>query len=200
MPNNLVSQVEILTRTIPNVNDVYPGTSYAGGTSQSYYGSQVGARFALGNDEPRLPSGLFGGIFQYVNFYVSQTATPTVGNIAFWKTDSSYVTTSDEPTGVSDIAGIVVSATTKGNYGLIQIDGKVNVNFRATPSKGTPAIGDLVTAAAVGAGADNAKADVLADATTMTPVQVRHILGIAVTAPTGGAASPVRLSFARTNY
>ena len=51
MPNNLVSQVEILTRLITLVNDAYPGSSYAGPTNQAYYGSQVGARFALGDDD-----------------------------------------------------------------------------------------------------------------------------------------------------
>jgi len=136
---------------------------------------------------------LFGGCFQYVQFYKTQTATPTVGNIAFWQTDTSYVVTSDEPTGVSDIAGIIVSATTKGNYGFIQIDGKVTVNFRATVTKATPAIGDLVLAAAAGAGVDNAKADVLADATSITSVQFRHVLGIAVVAPVGGTGTAVRL-------
>ena len=100
MPNNLISQVAILTNLITKVNDVYPGSSYAGPTNQAYYGSQVGARFALGNDEPRLPSALSGGLFQYVNLYTSMTATPKVGLITFWQTDTSYVATCDEPTAV----------------------------------------------------------------------------------------------------
>lgn len=195
MPSNLVSQVGILTAALASVNDAFPGSSYAGPTSQAYYGSQVGQRIALGNDDPYITrqSALFGGMFQYVKFLSTQTATPTVGNIAFWSTDSTYIVTSDEPTGVSDIAGIVVSATTKGNYGFIQIDGKVSINFRATITKATPAIGDLVLCAAAGAGVDNAKADILADATNITSVQFRHVLGIAVVAATGGAASAVRL-------
>lgn len=195
MPSNLVSQVDILTASIPKINDAFPGSSYAGPTNQATYGSQVGARFALGNDDPMITrqSALFGGMFQYVQFYASQTATPTIGNIAFWQTDTTYVVTSDEPTGVSDIAGILVSAPTKGNYGVIQIDGKVAINFRATITKATPAIGDLVLAAAAGAGVDNAKADVLADATNITSVQFRHVLGIAVVAPVGGSAKAVRL-------
>lgn len=204
MPNNLVSQVEILTRTIPNVNDPFPGSSYAGPTNQAYYGSQVGARFALGNDEPRLPSALAGGKFQYVNFYTSMASTPKVGLIAFWQTDTTYVATFDEPVGVSDVAGILVSATSKGNYGIIQIDGKVKVQFRATITKATPAAyGDLVLCAAAGVGADNATADILADTTSLTSVQVRHILGVAVASPAGGAASFVRLGAAagaRVNY
>jgi len=195
MPSSLVSQVAILTQALASVNDAFPGSPYAGPTNQAYYGSQVGARFALGNDDPIITrqSALFGGMFQYVQFFATQTATPTVGNIAFWQADTTYVVTSDEPSGVSDIAGIIVSATAKGNYGLIQIDGKVAINFRATITKATPAIGDLVLAAALGAGVDNAKADVLADATSLTSVQMRHVLGIAVVAPVSGAAKAVRL-------
>lgn len=203
MPNNLVSQVAILTNLITKVNDTFPGSSYAGPTNQAYYGSQVGSRFVLGNDEPRLPSALSGGEFQYVNFYTSMAATPKVGLIAFWKTDTSYVATFDEPTGASDMAGVIVSATSKGNYGIIQIDGKVAVQFRATITKATPLIGDLVLAAAAGAGADVATADILADATCLTPVQARHILGVAIASPAGATASFVRLGAAvgqRTNF
>ena len=202
MPNNLISQVAILTNLITKVNDTYPGSSYAGPTNQAYYGSQVGSRFALGNDEARLPAALAGGLFQYVNLYTSMTATPKVGLIAFWNgitvsgNDNTYVATMDEPTGASDIAGILVSATSKGNYGIIQIDGKVKVQFRATITKSTPVSGDLVLAAAAGAGADVATADILADATSLTSTQARHILGITIVSPAGGAASFVRLGAA----
>lgn len=203
MPNNLISQVAILTNLITKVNDTYPGSSYAGPTNQAYYGSQVGSRFALGNDEARLPSALAGGLFQYVNLYTSMTATPKVGLIAFWNgitvagQDNTYVATFDEPTGASDIAGVLVSATSKGNYGIIQIDGKVKVQFRATITKSTPAAGgDLVLAAAAGAGADVATADILADATSLTSTQARHILGISIVSPAGGAASFIRLGAA----
>jgi hypothetical protein len=199
LPNSLLSQVAILENLITKVNDVYPGSSYAGPTNQAYYGSQVGARFALGNDEPRLPAALAGGIFQYVNLYTSMSATPKVGLIAFWKTDTTYVATMDEPTGASDIAGILVSATSVGNYGIIQIDGKVKVQFRATITKTTPAVGDLVLAAAAGAGADVATADILADATSLTSVQARHILGIAIISPAGATASFIRLGAAVGN-
>ena len=204
MPSNLVSQIAVLLAKFPNSNDVYPGSSYAGPTNQAYYGSQVGARFALGNDDPIITRAtsptLAGGIFQYVLFVSTATAAPKQGLIAFWKTDTTYVVTNDEPTGVSDIAGIDLFAVTKGQYGFIQIDGKANVQFRATTTKTTPAVGDYVTAAAAGAGADVATADVIADATSLTPVIARHFLGIAIAAPVGGAVSTVRLGFARTNY
>jgi hypothetical protein len=204
VPSSLVSQVAVLIAAFPKSNDVYPGSSYAGPTGQSYYGSQVGSRVALGNDDPVISRAtspaLAGGLFQYVQFVSTATATPVAGMIAFWSADTTYVVTNDEPTGVSDIAGINMFAVTKGNYGWIQIDGKAVVKFRATTTKTTPAVGDLVLAAAAGAGADVALADVLADATNLTSVQARHILGIAIAAPVGGASSTVRLSFARTNY
>jgi hypothetical protein len=204
MPSNLVSQIAYLLAKFPNSNDVYPGSSYAGPTNQAYYGSQVGSRVALGNDDPVIARAtsptLAGGVFQYVQYYVSATAAPKLGLLCFWKTPTTYIVTNDEPTGVSDIAGICLFAVTKGQYGWIQIDGAANVQFRTAITKTTPAIGDLVLAAAAGAGADVATADVLADATSLTSVQARHILGIAVVAPTSGAYSQVRLSFARVNY
>lgn len=200
MPSNLVSQVEFLTNLISKINDAVAGGTYSG-TGAANYGSQVGARWVLGNDEPRLDSALAGGAeFQYVQFYKSQTATPVVGQLAFWQNAQSYVVTCDEPTGVSDIGGVVVSATTKGNFGVIVIDGQVNVLFRATITKATPAVGDLVLAAAAGAGVDNGLSDVLIDAATMTPVQIRHVLGVAITAPAGGAKSAVRLRGLAKNF
>ena len=201
MPSNLVSQIATLVNTIPKTNDPVAGGTYTG-TGAADYPSQVGSRMVLGNDDVQIKNQttLFGGEYQYVQMYSSVTSTPAVGLIAFWQSDTSYVVTTDEPTGVSDIAGVLVSAVTKGNYGWVQIEGKVNVAFRATIGKATPAIGDYVTCAALGAGADNAKADVVADSTTYTTVIARHFLGIAVTAPTSGASSPVRLSFSRKNF
>ena len=202
MPSNLLSQIATLVNTIPKTNDAVAGGSVSQGTGAADYPSQLGSRIVLGNDDVQIKnqSTLFGGWYQYVQMYSSVTSTPAVGLIAFWQTDTSYVVTTDEPTAVSDIAGVIVSAVTKGNYGWIQCKGKVNVAFRATITKATPIIGDLVLCAAAGAGADNAKADVLADATNLTSVQARHILGIAVTAPVSGTSTPVRLTFGRDNY
>jgi hypothetical protein len=199
-----VQQIDRMVSTLGNANDPLPGQSVASGTGAPQYQGQVGARVCLGNDDPLITRSasptLFGGIYQYVQFKATSTAVGLVGLIAFWSTDTTYIVVCDEPTGVSDIAGICLTTVTKGNYSWIQIAGKATVQFRATTTKTTPAIGDLVLAAAAGAGADVATADVIADATSLTSVQARHILGIAIAAPVGGAASTVRLNIGRVNF
>lgn len=203
MPSNFLSQIDRLVSKIGNANDPLPGQSVASGTGAPQYGGQVGARVCLGNDDPAISNSssptLYGAIYQYVRFYVSATKASAQGLLAFWQTDTTYIVTNDEPTGVSDIAGVCLNAVTKGNYGWIAIAGKVGGLFRATITKATPAVGDLVVAAAIGS-ATPAVLDVLADATNLTSVQARTIVGIAVTAPVGGTITPVRLSFGRYNF
>jgi hypothetical protein len=145
---------------------------------------------------------LYGGIYQYVQFSVAATAAAKQGLLAFWSTDTTYIVTNDEPTGVSDIAGICLNAVTKGNYGWIQIAGKAQVQYRASITKVTPALGDLVLAAALGSVTPGV-VDILADATNITSVQARMMLGIVVgTAPvqTAGALGTVRLRFGSYNF
>ena len=196
MPANLVSQIVRTTTALLNdVNDSVIGDSSTAGTGASQFIGQLGQRVALGPDEVRFDSAigtLYGGVYQYVRFGVTEAVTPALGLLAFWDgavADDLYQVTTTEPTGVSDIAGIILNAVTKGNYGFIQTAGKATVKFKGTTTKTTPAVGDLVVAAADA----TATADVLADATALTSVQARHILGIALAAPVGGAASTVRL-------
>jgi hypothetical protein len=211
MPSNFVSQIDRIVSKIGNANDPLPGQSVSSGTGAAQYGGQVGARVCLGNDDVQITNSssptLYGGIYQYVLFYSGATATPAQGLIAFWRAanDKTYQVTNDEPTGVSDVAGICLNAVSKGSYGWIQIAGKVQVLYRTVVTKVTPAIGDLVLCAAAGAGADVATADILADATNLTSVQARHILGIAVdSVPAVNIAAQtlgnVRLSFGRYNF
>ena len=205
MPSNFVSQIERLVSSIGTANDPLPGQSVASGTGQAQYAGQVGQRVCLGNDDVAIKNSssptLYGGIYQYVQFYSGATAKAAQGLIAFWYTDTTYIVTNDETTGVSDIAGICLNAVTAGYYGWVQIAGKATVQFRTTIGAATPAVGDLITAAAAGAGADVATADDLLQSTTMTPLIARHILGIAVTVPvTGFKLSTVRLSFGRYNF
>ena len=199
MPSGFTQQIDRIVSKIGNANDPLPAQSVSSGTGAAQYGGQVGARVCLGNDDSQIANSssptLYGGIYQYVQFKATSTAVGLVGLIAFWSTDSTYIVVCDEPSGVSDIAGICLGTVTKSNYAWIQVAGKATVMFRAAITKATPAIGDLVLAAAAGAGADVATADVLADATSITSVQMRHALGIAVVAPVSGAASAVRLRF-----
>jgi hypothetical protein len=206
-----VQQIDRIVSKIANANDPLPGQSVSSGTGAAQYGGQVGARVCLGNDDVLVTNAsspiIYGGIYQYVQFVSTATAQPSAGLIAFWlaSNDKTYQVTNDEPTGVSDIAGVGLNFVNKGSYGWIQIAGKAQVLYRTVVTKVTPAIGDLVLAAAAGAGADVATADILADATNLTSVQARHILGIAVDSvpPVNIAAKTlgnVRLSFGRYNF
>lgn len=203
MPSNFVQQIDRMVSTLSNANDPLPGQSVSSGTGAAQYGGQVGSRVCLGNDDPIITRSssptLYGGIYQYVQFLSTATQASSAGLIAFWSTDTTYIVTNDEPTGVSDIAGICLNAVTKGNYGWIQIAGKANVLFRTAITKATPAVGDLVLAAAIGS-TTPAVSDVLADATNITSIQARHMLGIAIAAPVGGAISTVRLRFGSYNF
>jgi hypothetical protein len=116
-----------------------------------------------------------------------------VVSLPFWNDYENFIVTMDEPTNAAMIAGIVLNAVTAGNFGWIQITGKANVLFRAATTKGAPAIGDGVVAAAAGAGASVATADVLADATGITSLTLSRFIGTAIAAPAGGAVSLVQL-------
>jgi len=210
-PSNFVQQIDRIVSKIGNANDPLPGQSVSSGTGAAQYGGQAGARVCLGNDDVQITNSssptLYGGIYQYVLFVSTATAGAEQGLIAFWKagSDKTYVVTNDEPTGVSDVAGICLNSVSKGSYGWIQIAGKVQVMYRTVVTKVTPAIGDLVLCAGAGAGADVATADILVDTTNLTSTQARRILGIAVdSVPAVNIAAQtlgnVRLSFGRYNF
>lgn len=145
---------------------------------------------------------LFGGIYMYVATKSNMTATPAVGLLAFWDTsvgDSNYQVTCDESgsQGANLIAGIVINAVTKGNFCWIQIGGKATVKFRAVLT-GTPANGCGVYAAAAGAGASVATADVFAGVAgnptfTQADTLIQRFLGTAEALPVAGSASAVSL-------
>lgn len=120
------------------------------------------------------------------------------GQIVFWDLTASVPyaqVTNTEPTGVSLIAGVIINADaspTANNWAWIQTEGWATCLFRGTITK-AGAIGDAIYAAAQGAGADNATVDNLADATTLTSVQLRHFVGIAIEAPANGGLKLVQL-------
>jgi hypothetical protein len=126
------------------------------------------------------------------------------GQLVFWDTSSTQpyaAVTNTEPTGVSLIAGVIVNAdagSTAGNWVWIQTEGLATCLFRATITK-AGAVGDEIYAAAQGAGADNATVDNLADATTLTSVQLRHKVGIAWEAPANGGLKLVMLDLMTNN-
>lgn len=130
---------------------------------------------------------LYGGVYQYVQVPSTATATPAIGNIAFW-TDPTKMTVNADATAAAVQMGIFINAITKGDYGWVQIGGLASVLFKSSITKATPIVGDLV----IYDQTPSAKGDVLADATNLTSVTARSIIGRAWgTAPVGGAISQV---------
>lgn len=141
---------------------------------------------------------LYGGVYRRVKV---SGGTFKRGQLVFWDLTSTNPygsVTNTEPTGVSLIAGVIINADagiTAGNYAWIQTEGWASCLCRAVVTK-AGAIGDAVYAAAQGAGADNATIDNLADATTLTSVELRHFVGIAITAPANATIIKVLLKLA----
>lgn len=204
MPTGVSSQIiRVSTGYLNTVNDAIPGMTTSSGTGQSSYAGQLGAKAYFGPDEVRWKTNqLYGGVYQYVRFRSGATASPARGLIAFWDTSVSedlYQVTNDETDalGVNNWAGIVLNAVTKGNYGFIQIGGRVAVLFRTVITAANPAAGDPVYCAGAGAGVDVATADVVRSAQNATLAQVAQMdqraLGTAEGVPVGAAISIIRL-------
>lgn len=180
-----------------DVNDPGPGTvlaSPSGSIVQPYYG-QLGARLFLGTTTALALSDtavgtLYEGIYQYVQLLATATAAPLRGALVVWSSRDNFVVTTDvTATTLNSVAGVLINVPTKGNYCFIQVFGKASVLFKATTTKTTPAIGDVVYVDATPAN----DCDVLADATALTSLNWKNYLGIAITAPVGGAISQISL-------
>lgn len=179
----------ITTGFLNTVDDALCGLGVSSGTGQMDYRGQLGKILSFTHEQvPWSGTQLYGGKYQYVKEYVSTSGTLVVGQVAFWNDETNYVVSADPSTGTSKIAGIYIKAFTKGQYGWIQVGGLAGIKFRASITKATPAIGDLVIVQS-----GQAVGDVLADATNITSVELRSVLGIAKTAPVGGAVSLVEL-------
>jgi hypothetical protein len=148
----LTKQADFLTaRYLNDVNDAASGgvivTVPSGVQSPAVSQTQPGDRIVL--DDPTAfalsdtvnAQQLFGGIYQYMQTYVSSTASPAIGTCAFYlaadisSTTYTYRVTADaKPTTAipTFIAGVFINAITKGNYGWIQIAGIVSVLFDST--------------------------------------------------------------------
>lgn len=174
--------------------DIYGlGFRYGGGLNNADYIRVTDAEAALLSLST--VGTLYGGVYRRVKV---NGGTFKRGQLVFWDFTANMpyaAVTNVEPTGVSLIAGVIVNAdagVTAGNYAWIQTDGLATCLFRATITK-AGAVGDAIYAAAQGAGADNATVDNLADATTLTSVQLRHFVGIAKEAPANGGLKQVFL-------
>ena len=206
---------KISTGLLNTVNDPVCGGLVSSGTGAAPDLGQLGKKLHMTQDEAytryasKVVNGvalqqLYSGIYQYVQFYASSTASNALGQVVFWRPSSttvtadgliSYIVTPDAPTVPSMIAGITLNAVTKGNYGWIQIAGLATVLFKTGITKATPVVGDLVVLDLT----PSDTADVLADATDITSVQARVIIGKAYDAPVSATATRVLLAFGNIN-
>ncbi len=177
--------VRLTQRYINNTNDPLIGQSVSGG--QEYVG-QLGATMILNASEAlKLSSGtaaaltnvgtLYGGQYQYVLFYVSQSGTTVAGGPVYWQDQDNFVVTADVPTGVPGFAGVAINVPTKGNYGWILVNGKCLCQPLDNTTKTTPAIGDTMVLATIG------RFDDLADATAFDGTNQKLIAGQWLAAP-----------------
>ena len=185
-------------------------TAQVSGSIVQNYGGMVGgilelsAQDANGYSDPTYGQELYEGDYQYVQFSPSSVLTAVQGQIVFWVPPvvgsavgvlgtGHWVVTPDANTAAglpAPIAGIALCAVAKGNYWWIQIAGIAQVKFKATITKTTPTVDDLVYVD----NAPSAFADVIADATDITSPQLKLLLGKAfISAPAGSSISPVFL-------
>ncbi len=134
------------------VNDPVAGQTVAGG--QPYLG-QIGAKVALDADLALKLSDtsvgtLYAGVYQYVQFYTSQSGTTVKGGPVYWQDPDNFIVTADAPTAFLGFAGVALNVVTKGNFGWILVSGKCQCQPLDNTTKGTPAIGDVMTCATIG--------------------------------------------------
>lgn len=177
------------TVKLNDVNDTVCGGSNNYGTGATLYGGIAGIEIEFKDDQVFYDSTvgtLYGGVYKYVQTASGSTASPARGQLAFWSDPDNFVVSADATDG--NQAGVFLNSITKGNWGWIQVGGIASVLFRATITKATPAVKDVVVVES----AANV-ADVEADTTSYTNLIYKRILGIAKAVPVGGAISTVEL-------
>lgn len=185
------------------VNDAAIGGGPADALGQGLADGQLGV--IVGYDRDQISRAydnsvgvLYAGLYQYVKFLSSSTASNARGQIVFWSDFDDYVVTPDATAATEGwIAGITLNAVTKGRYGWIQVGGLATVLYRAAVTDTTN--GDLVFQLTT-----TNTADALADATgtfiSGGAKGLKSLLGIAVEAPANGALKLVQLRYIALNY
>lgn len=172
-----------------------PGNT-ASGTGTYPFTGQVGAVLELSEamaNQLSAASGGFAtlhqGFYQYVQFKSDSTNANAGGNVAFWSDRATHVVTPDATGNLGQVAGVILEADAKGNYGWIQISGRATVTPKASLTAATPAAGDLCIvdqSASTVAQADCVNGNA-------TDPQDRSVLGTWITTPTGGTPATVDL-------
>lgn len=146
----------MLSTALNSINDSQPGSSFTSPTGNPLYGGIVGQSYQLSYaNAQKQSSNLYGGIYLYVQFLSTSTASNARGQIVFWSTasngDFNYVVTPDPTTALTQVAGVTLNAVTKGNYGFIQIAGLATVLCKASVTDTTAGdIGFVVSDSSLG--------------------------------------------------
>jgi hypothetical protein len=175
--------------------DIRTGLPYQAG------GLMVGAYFDLTEAEAQSLSGnvLHTGRYRFVQ--VDSTATAanvkfgSVGLLKSLALGVNFITSFDKgiAAGLHPVVFVASPSSTQisaGAYIFVQEAGIATVNYRATLTNGTPAVGDLVSTFSGGGGL----LDDLTQSTQPTFTQIANIFAQAITLPTGGGQGVVELS------
>lgn len=210
---------QLTARRLNDVNDSVAGGAIvslpAGITGPAVSATQAGDRIVLDDATALALSDttvgtLYGGVYEYVGTLSTSTASPQRGACAFWRTNElpggatqSYVVTADaqpSTTNPSLIAGVFISAPTKGNYCWIQIAGTASCLFDSSLT-GTLASGAYVTpkgaagtAASVASTFDSNPAVATPGSAAVANSQVNCAFGVAIAAPVASSISTVLIT------
>lgn len=162
---------------------------------------EIGDNLASTLDDPAGASQLFGGAYQFVKVDSGATASNVqTGRLAFYKLDpggtagvqpeagwAGMVVTDQANADAATLwAGVFINPITPGNWGFIFVGGgRVDVQYAASFTNGTGAIGDVVGVKASGTGLVD---DISAVA---TGAWSGYSVGIAVTAPVVNGMSAI---------
>lgn len=198
MPAGFTQQIDrASTGLINTISDAVAG-GIQSPSGNAVYSGQAGERIILGPESVRFNPAVgtvFGGMFQYVQIAAAAAASLAIGRLLYWLDYENFIVTPDvSATNISAFAGVILNGTlapaVAGNWIFMQVLGKVNVRFKASTTKTTPAIGDIVSSDAT----PSNTADVIADATTLTSPLFKNIIGAAIlAAPVGGGLTTVEL-------
>jgi hypothetical protein len=186
--------LQMIGTGLNGVNDAQPG----GGASPGFAPGQLGKTYEFSAaDVPYVSTvaTLYGGRYQYVQTKAGSTIAPARGLVCFWDpaTPGGYVVTPDDPGGGADIAGIYISAPTKGNYCFIQVAGVVGMQAVASLAR-AEGIGDVLVVGA-GSAVDNIDNNDPQDGNT-----INGIVGIAIELPVDATITLARIWPVREHF
>ena len=202
MPGTLSQILHLPSSQLNTIDMASPGeSSLDGGTGAARFRGQLGARLVRGPNEVRFDSAigtLHGGIYQLVLTKAASTIAPKLGRFCFWdETDAASIdgfsVTPDDPGGTADVAGVYISAPTKGNHCIIQVAGIATVQAIASLSR-TAGIGDVFVLGT------NQDVDNIDSNDAINGDNLNAVVAIAIELPVNNTLTLARLVMPRWNF